>query len=60
MSHHHLKLLSEAYRNIALAPTNNAIKTDILADLEMMIAKEVQEIRYPVQVVSPPNEEIPF
>ena len=43
----HLKVLSEAYRNIAQAPTQTNVKGDILSDLEQMIQQEMLDIRYP-------------
>jgi hypothetical protein len=56
-----LKLLSEAYRNVAQAPTQTYIKGTILDDLERMIEEEIKNIKkLPEPVKLSPDDEIPF
>ena len=59
MSTHTLKLLSEAYRNIAQAPTQTYVKGGILDLLEGMIQEEIDKIKHPTKATNL-SDEIPF
>lgn len=64
MNRHRLKLLCEAYKNLALAPTQTLNKALMLDRLEALIEKEITEIeKEPIDLPLPPptsHDEIPF